>query len=72
MLIFICLYIVGHYVIQYIYLFATISLSVFVSVAITVQGGIGIRLVAGRVPAIIAALLGIFSLDILDILYFAA
>ena len=58
--------------VQSIYLSASTRPYIFISVAITGEGGIGIRLVSGRVAAIIAALLGNFSLDIIDLIDFTA
>ena len=72
MLIFICLYIVGHFVIGSIYLYAPSIPSIFISVTITGEVGTGIQLVSEIVSDIIAGFLGRFSLDLVDFLYFAA
>ena len=58
--------------IQSVYLSTSSRLSMFFSIIITGQWGIGIRLVAGRVATIMAALLQIFSLDLLDLIDFTA
>ena len=42
-------------------------MSLFISVTISGKEGIGILFISGRVAAIIAALLGRLSLDLLDI-----
>ena len=66
-LIFICLYIIGYCVIQYIYLPTYNRMLLFIPVTFYGYGGIGIGLVSGRVTAKIAALIGSLGLDLLDI-----
>ena len=47
-------------------------MSLFISVTISGKEGIGILFISGRVAAIIAALLGSLSLDLLDIFQFTS
>ena len=71
-LIFICIYIIGHYVIQFIHLLTYRRPSIYISIAITGYWGIGVWLVTGRVAARVAELLGRSWPDILDFLEFTA
>ena len=70
MLVFICLYIISHYVIQYICLSTSRRLTFFISVAISGYGGVGIGCVTGRFADIIVALLERLSPDLIYLFQF--
>ena len=72
MLTFICLYIIGHYVIQPIYLPMSSRLYILFTVDIARYGGFGIGLVSGRVADRILALPRSLSLGLIDLLDFTA
>ena len=72
MLIFSCLYIISHYVIQYIYLPTLSRLPFFISVATYGYGGIGIRYTAGIFSDRLAVLLGRLGFDIFYLLQITA
>ena len=71
-MIFICLYVIGHYVIQFIHILDSIRLSICVLVAIAGYPVTGVRFVTVRITARVTAFLGIFLPNLLHLLEFAS